>query len=888
MKNFSQSICNITILVFVILIIYFSFFKNKDKNNNLKENFFDGEFDKGFSCGHVDGNAKEYNGTKLPQSCNNNSCERSMQWLPGGIDSMYNESAHSLLNRCKQFAKYKHGDSGYSGIGVTAGNKNSHKLGCSIFWGQNQPLRRTNCGNCNDYDKRCWINPNWDGLITRDPVCKTQEGDIFLGLELTNGDDRQDTNTVKYIHDETKCQYQGCLQDGAINRAENPYSGHLIKDDYNCQYPEQKGVCKESEALYKDVTEYNLKLINGGTYEDTNTVKYIHDETECKYKGCFEEHATNTATKHHDFSGIIKDENYDCNYPDITWDIEENDTQEFYEGEYIEEKPKAYLGELELEVYKSNDTIINEDSVPEEYKIEYSAQYNDIESSITKTVIIKQAEDDLDPEIELNGDDYITIVQGETWTDPKATAWDNMDGEISPERIEVESSLDTETIGTYQLFYWVEDNAGNTSKRIQRTVEVVAPPDTIPPQIVLVGENPMTIFQGDEFVEPGYHGIDETGGLINDMVVTGGESVDNTTPSEYNITYSIPESEYGPASNIVTRTVIVKKRIDTTPPTISLNGEYIVRLNLKQPYFEYGVNAKTHAGNSIEDVIISGDEVDENTEGIYSLKYRVIDPESNISSETLVRLVIVEKAPDMDAPELTILGSADMEISVNSDYIDAGAEAWDNNGDGNLNEHILKYGVVNPNIPNTYVIEYVVYDSAGNSASAKRTVTVSPLPDERAPILELFGDNPMRIIIGSSYIEEGGQAVDNNGENLTEDIEIDNTNINTSELGEYEVIYTVSDGFRTTQKIRKVIVYSRGRDLCNETILEKPCEEMSKDECGGLESVSGIYDGQQAFHCDWNSEEDKCVQGWGCGERPPNPPPPTEEDWLQKVGHKYQ
>ena len=58
MKNFSQSICNITILVFVILIIYFSFFKNKDKNNNLKENFFDGEFDKGYSCVHVDGNAK--------------------------------------------------------------------------------------------------------------------------------------------------------------------------------------------------------------------------------------------------------------------------------------------------------------------------------------------------------------------------------------------------------------------------------------------------------------------------------------------------------------------------------------------------------------------------------------------------------------------------------------------------------------------------------------------------------------------------------------------------------------------------------------------------------------------------------------------------------------
>ena len=1026
MNNFSQSICNITILVFVILIIYFSFFKNKDKNNNLKENFFDGQFVSDTSCISNDGAGTGYNAYAIPK----NEIGGPMISSGGrGIDNIYNESANSLLNKCKQLANYKHGESGYSGITVASERNerglHSQSMGCTIFHGQKQQLRRNHGVSNNEIEKSCYINPNYAGLITEEKVCKTEEGNIpgleldngddrqdtnsvkyihdetkckykgclkedainkanmpssgrmidseynceyeekvckteegnIPGLELDNGDDRQDTNSVKYIHDETKCKYKGCLKEDAINKANMPSSGRMIDSEYNCIYPEQKEVCKESEALYKDVTEYNLKLINGNTYEDTETINYFHKQSSCKYKGCWDENATNTAKKPPDFSGIIKcvtdnpdlsgidwndsdtgewsDNDYkfweagdancsdfdhrpdkcfpsdgektrvvkdgkkyktckfdrltrDCNYSDITWNIEENDTQEFYEGEYIEEKPRAYLGDLELEVYKSNDTIINKDSVPEEYKIEYSAQYNDIESSITKTVIIKQAEDDLAPTIELNGEAHITIVQGEIWNDPKATASDNMDGDIPPERINVSGTVDTETISTYTLGYWVTDNAGNTSRIINRTVEVIAPPDTIPPQIALFGKNPMEIYQGDEFVEPGFRAVDETGWDLVEDVVIGGDIVDNTNPGDYNIKYSIPESKYGPASDIITRTVTVKKRIDKTPPTIILNGESIVRLELGQPYDEPGVTAETHAGNSIEDVIISGDEVDKNTEDIYYLKYRVIDPESNVSSETLVRLVIVEKTPDINAPELTILGSADMEISVGSRYIDAGATAWDNNGDGNITENIIPYGVVNPNIANTYVITYVVYDSAGNSATAKRTVTVSRLPDERAPILELFGDNPMRIIIGSSYIEEGGQAVDNNGKNLTENIETDNTNLNTDELGEYEVIYTVSDGFRTTQKIRKVIVYSRGRDLCNETILEKPCEEMSKDECGGLEGVSGIYDGQQAFHCDWNSEEDKCVQGWGCGERPPNPPPPTEEEWLQKVGHKYQ
>ena len=224
-----------------------------------------------------------------------------------GIDNIYNESANSLLNKCKQLANYKHGESGYSGITVASKKQRMHSqsMGCTIFHGQKQQLVRRGGTSNNEIEKSCYINPNYS-FLTEEKVCKTEEADKFPGLELDNGDDRQDTNTVKYIHDETKCEYKGCLKDDAINKATMPDSGTLIDSEYNCEYPEQKGVCKESEALYKDVTEYNLKLINGNTYEDTETINYFHRQSSCKYKGCWDENATNTATKPPDFSGIIK------------------------------------------------------------------------------------------------------------------------------------------------------------------------------------------------------------------------------------------------------------------------------------------------------------------------------------------------------------------------------------------------------------------------------------------------------------------------------------------------------------------------------------------------------------------------------------------------------
>ena len=67
-------------------------------------------------------------------------------------------------------------------------------------------------------------------------------------------------------------------------------------------------------------------------------------------------------------------------------------------------------------------------------------------------------------------------------------------------------------------------------------------------------------------------------------------------------------------------------------------------------------------------------------------------------------------------------------------------------------------------------------------------------PDDTvAPVLTLIGQNPQRVTKGQSYEELGAIALDNRDGDLTNSIVIDSSNVDTSTLGDYTVIYDVVD-----------------------------------------------------------------------------------------------
>jgi len=81
----------------------------------------------------------------------------------------------------------------------------------------------------------------------------------------------------------------------------------------------------------------------------------------------------------------------------------------------------------------------------------------------------------------------------------------------------------------------------------------------------------------------------------------------------------------------------------------------------------------------------------------------------------------LDTTPDTAAPVITIVGLDPLAVEEGSIYVDAGATANDDR-DGSVS--VTTEGNVNTDIVGTYLITYSATDSAGNTATASRTVNV--------------------------------------------------------------------------------------------------------------------------------------------------------------------
>lgn len=158
------------------------------------------------------------------------------------------------------------------------------------------------------------------------------------------------------------------------------------------------------------------------------------------------------------------------------------------------------------------------------------------------------------PAITLNGANPISVNQGDTYTDPGATASDNFDGDLTSS-IVVSGTVDTNNPGTYIVTYSVTDTAGNTSTAT-RTVIVL---DTQPPVFTIFGANPITVNQGAVYNDPGATATDNVDGDIT-ANITVTSTVDTSAAGAYTVTYNVSDA----AGNTTGATRIVNV-VETTP-----------------------------------------------------------------------------------------------------------------------------------------------------------------------------------------------------------------------------------------------------------------------------------------------------------------------------------
>ena len=148
------------------------------------------------------------------------------------------------------------------------------------------------------------------------------------------------------------------------------------------------------------------------------------------------------------------------------------------------------------------------------------------------------------PVITISGDANVNHEQGTIYSDPGATATDNVDGDVS---VEVSGSVDDAVAGTYTITYSATDQAGNSSTAT-RTVQVQ---DTISPVITLNGEASITIEQGTVYSDLGATATDSVDGTL-DVSVSGTVEAE---VGEYTLTYTATDAGGNSAS--VDRTVTV-------------------------------------------------------------------------------------------------------------------------------------------------------------------------------------------------------------------------------------------------------------------------------------------------------------------------------------------
>ncbi len=206
------------------------------------------------------------------------------------------------------------------------------------------------------------------------------------------------------------------------------------------------------------------------------------------------------------------------------------------------------------EIYEYDDVDVTK---PGTYEVTYYVDEKRKTYEVTREV---EVVDQTAPEIFLNGEDVIAISDLDNFSDPGATATDDIDGDIT-ESISV--STVQETDGSRTINYTVQDHSGNETTVSRKLV----PYDDVSPEITLNGDETLVIEANQPFDDPGVTVIDNYDGDISDTVAIDGW-VDVYRPDTYNLTYTATDSSGNEVS--VSRTVVVESVPSTDPGSIYL------------------------------------------------------------------------------------------------------------------------------------------------------------------------------------------------------------------------------------------------------------------------------------------------------------------------------
>lgn len=172
------------------------------------------------------------------------------------------------------------------------------------------------------------------------------------------------------------------------------------------------------------------------------------------------------------------------------------------------------------------DTDLDENTVGK-YTVNYSASFLGWQAAAQRSVRVV---DTVSPVITLKESDK-TVLPGQIYEEEGFIAVDNYDGNLTSKVHRVEE------MGV--ITYTVMDSSGNPAS-VQREIPYF---DPLPPEIILEGEEQMSIICGTVYTEPGFSASDNADGDMTEQVAVEGEVL-WYQPGTYEVAYTVADT-YG-------------------------------------------------------------------------------------------------------------------------------------------------------------------------------------------------------------------------------------------------------------------------------------------------------------------------------------------------------
>lgn len=231
------------------------------------------------------------------------------------------------------------------------------------------------------------------------------------------------------------------------------------------------------------------------------------------------------------------------------------------------------------------------------------------------------------PVIILYGEKEITISLNTEYKEPGYIAYYFIKDKTK--NVKVKNNVDNTKVGDYKVVYTLNYKNKKVSKT--RKIHVI---DDKKPTITLNGNG--IYCPGKEYIEEGYHAIDNYDGDITDKVTT--EIKDNK------IIYRVLDSSGN--KGMISRKITPE---DKEEPQIALYGDNTINIYVGDNYNEPGYLVTDNCDENIENKISVTGDIDNNKIGDYILTYSVTDESGNSTKvERTIRVINKKTAPPID------------------------------------------------------------------------------------------------------------------------------------------------------------------------------------------------------------------------------------------------